>query len=121
MLVWVALGVLHGCRANIFESRSLPAAVKAVRRHAEGCRSFDELIRQAPVGLNQVRALRGRRVGAGKGGEAEVERWVLGQGGGVMIGPRGERSGERGARRRRGGVICASVLYAAWRISMLKV
>lgn len=55
VLVWVALGILHGCRRRMFESKSLPATVKAVRRHAEGCKTFDDLIRQAPVGLNQVR------------------------------------------------------------------
>lgn len=55
VLVWVALGVLHGCRRRIFESTSLPTAVKAVRRHAEACKTFDDLVRQAPVGLNQVR------------------------------------------------------------------
>lgn len=55
VLVWVALGILHGCRRRMFESKSLPATVKAVRRHAEGCKTFDELVRQAPVGLNQVR------------------------------------------------------------------
>lgn len=54
VLVWVALGILHGCRKRMFESKSLPATVKAVRRHAEGCKTFDDLVRQAPVGLNQV-------------------------------------------------------------------
>ena len=60
VLVWVALGILYGCRRRMFESKSLPATVKAVRRHAEGCKTFDDLIRQAPVGLNQVRGRTGR-------------------------------------------------------------
>lgn len=54
VLVWVALAVLHGCRQGMFESHGLPATVKAVRRYAEGCKNFDDLVRQAPVGLNQV-------------------------------------------------------------------
>eukprot|EP00903_Cladosiphon_okamuranus_P020149 g18498.t1 len=54
VLVWVALGILHGCRRRMFESKSLPATVKAVRRYTEGCKTFDDLVRQAPVGLNQV-------------------------------------------------------------------
>ncbi|CBN77474.1 conserved unknown protein [Ectocarpus siliculosus] len=54
VLVWVALAVLHGCRKGMFESHGLPATVKAVRRYAEGCKTFDELVRQAPVGLNEV-------------------------------------------------------------------
>ncbi|CAM9558580.1 unnamed protein product [Ectocarpus sp. 8 AP-2014] len=54
VLVWVALAVLHGCRQGMFQSHSLPATVKAVRRYAEGCKTFDDLVRQAPVGLNQV-------------------------------------------------------------------
>ncbi|CAN0488629.1 unnamed protein product, partial [Laminaria digitata] len=83
VLVWVALGILHGCRARIFESRSLPAAVKAVRRHAEGCRSFDELIRQAPVGLNQVVAAweeqgENRRIAAMDGDGAVPDTMVAG-------------------------------------------
>ncbi|CAB1113808.1 unnamed protein product [Ectocarpus sp. CCAP 1310/34] len=54
VLVWVALAVLHGCRQGMFESHGLPATVKAVRRYAEGCKTFDDLVRQAPMGLNQV-------------------------------------------------------------------
>lgn len=54
VLVWVALAVLHGCRQGIYESHGLPATVKAVRRYAEGCKSFDDLVRQAPIGLDQV-------------------------------------------------------------------
>ncbi|CAM9574985.1 unnamed protein product [Pylaiella littoralis] len=54
VLVWVALGLLHGCRRCMFDSKSLPATVKVVRRHAEGCKSFDDLMRQAPISLSRV-------------------------------------------------------------------
>ncbi len=55
VVVWVALAVLFGCRRRMFESKSLPATVKAVRRHAEGCKTFDDLVRQAPISLDQAR------------------------------------------------------------------
>ena len=58
VLVWVALSLLHGCRRHVMESASLPVALKAVRRHAEGCKTFDDLVRQAPVDLDQVRGVR---------------------------------------------------------------
>lgn len=54
VLVWVALAILHGCRRRLLESEALPTAVNAVRRRAEGLKSFADLVRQAPVGLTQV-------------------------------------------------------------------
>ena len=67
MLVWVALSLLHGCRRHVFETNSLPAAVKTVRRHAEGCKTFDDLMRQAPVGMNLVRGAGGVWAGMDSG------------------------------------------------------
>lgn len=54
MLVWVALGILNGSRRRLFESQTLSTAVTAVRRYVEGCRTFADLVRQAPAGLDQV-------------------------------------------------------------------
>ncbi|CAN0423516.1 unnamed protein product, partial [Hapterophycus canaliculatus] len=54
VLVWVALCMLNGCREGMFASKGLPATVKTVRRHAEGCKSFEDLVGQAPVALDQV-------------------------------------------------------------------
>lgn len=46
--------MLNGCRQGMFASKGLPATVKTVRRHAEGCKSFEDLVGQAPVALDQV-------------------------------------------------------------------
>lgn len=54
MLVWVALALLNGSRHHLLEIDGLSAAAKAVRRYSEGCKTFDDLVRQAPIGLSQV-------------------------------------------------------------------
>ena len=73
MLVWVTLSLLHGCRCHVIDTTSLPEAVEAVRRHAEGCKTFDDLVRQAPVDLDQVRGV--REAWPGIDSEGHVTRW----------------------------------------------
>eukprot|EP00752_Nemacystus_decipiens_P015848 g14158.t1 len=114
VLVWVALGILHGCRRRMFESKSLPATVKAVRRHAEGCKTFDDLVRQAPVGLNQVVAAweaqgNNRRIAALDGDGAVPDRMAAGlvgemTGEPVPIQPQEALSPPRHHRRSQSGV-----------------
>lgn len=87
MLVWVALGMLNGCREGMFASKGLPATVKTVRRHAEGCKSFEDLVGQAPVALDQVRG------GAGEGLIWDDGMRIAGGGGGcARIGHMGPRT-----------------------------
>ncbi|CAM9597502.1 unnamed protein product, partial [Discosporangium mesarthrocarpum] len=54
VLVWVALCLLNGCKRQLLECDSLPAALGCIRRYMEGLETFFDISAASPVDLSKV-------------------------------------------------------------------